>query len=804
MFKKYKKYSIESKLPTSSSSPFLPASASLSLPSASSLESSLEKLLSGQTTSFNIQDYYSKGKLHLETVAFHEDETLERKNLNGRNDEIDEKFLDDRNLYFGDIILVFPNPDEQGLRKNIKVMKALKVYQKSFDTDYDSGQNAFEDALFKAFFKAFEELPDFNGKQDTKGNFFQNFVKEIEIQEINKIDGRKSKSILQKNKFQFNVKNIINLNRLKINTKNKESDKVLNQSNSLATKPHSRLKNIKKIIMKKMLSQDKKLLISDKHLYVGAITNRKLKDGQSKNITQDFSTLMRNTILTKLSCQAGFKSRSFVSSSGEFIFTVLYSRDFNLKITAEKDSFNKQVSLAFSDLLSLEPVDNKRRPLRLNTWLKDDINPSMTKYFLFLKPKILQLLKDINYKLISRELRIDHFEENQEISENDNVSDELWNAYYDYLNILNENIKKIRKRFKDNPTLFFTKKNTRAPKEKFSNSKPKGFRSTSLYHIPMTSHSPLDPSETDNPYVDSLNTSPNPQSSTALVPNQFNYKALNSLNRKNTGCSSNDLNTKKFKNELRKNISEEFKELFLKALEVVNYQYKKKILATIWDYNRMDYKEAFFDYFITPKNKSFKVRQKLDSMWKRFVVTETGFHSLFNRMERLKLADNTLSKFINMPFLLEEGIVQDCFVLNDLVYLTGVSAWETANLKKRLPTEMLKTLKFATTEEDGDLESGMIEKSFLQRKDTVIRIIEKQKVHNLNLEFEFKWTKPTYVPLEKLRDYYGEKVINSINFKGYYNNLGCFIFPIHFKIYKPYDPDRFVFDHICYCWEYYY
>lgn len=769
-----KRHSLNSKDLSPSSAPFLPVSVSHAPFSAPCLESCLEKLLSGEITSINLQDFDSKGKLKSETEeeeALPEVDILKKENLKGSNDENDEKFLDDRNLYFGDVILVFPNPEQQGVRKSVKVMKALKVYQKAFDTDYYSGQTVFEDALFKAFFIAFENLPDFNGKHENKRNLFQNFVEEIELQELKKRDSRKSKSIQQRNNLKLDVKKVMNLNRfLKPNEIQKEESEVKFK----LTRSTSHLKNIKKILMKKMFSQDKKIMIPDKNLYGGTMPNRKMKNEQSKNITQDFSTLMRNTILAKLSCQAGFKSRSFVSSSGEYIFTVLYSRDFNLKITAEKDSFNKQVSLALSDLLSLEPVDRKRRPLRLNTWLKDEFNSAMTKYFVFLKPKILHLLKEINYKMISRELRTDYFEENFEINENDNVPDELWNAYYDYLNILNENIKRIRKRFRERPTICFTNKKTpKTVKKKPNDAKPVGGRSTSLFHLPIdsspflpfSSPPPLRNTETvQNPFANLMNTStsPLPVSST-LSPNKSKFNPLNKMNSNIRGSSPNNMHTKKFKNELRRDISEEFKELFVKALELVNYQYKKKILITIWDYNRMDYKEAFFDYFITPKNKSFKVRQKLDAMWKRFVVTETGFHSLFNKMERLKLADNTLNKFINMPFLLEENIVQDCFVLNDLLYLTGISAWDTANIKKQLETEMLRTLKFTTTEEEnGDIESGLIEKAFLQRKDTLIKNIEKDKVNNLTLEFEFKWTKPTFVPLEKLRNYYGEKVFTLI------------------------------------------
>ena len=64
--------------------------------------------------------------------------------------------------------------------------------------------------------------------------------------------------------------------------------------------------------------------------------------------------------------KAGFHIRNFLSKEGQYIFTVVYADDENLKITAQKDGLQKCLNLEFSDVLSLEPVDNTLRPMRLN------------------------------------------------------------------------------------------------------------------------------------------------------------------------------------------------------------------------------------------------------------------------------------------------------------------------------------------------------------------------------------------------------------------------------------------------------
>ena len=117
--------------------------------------------------------------------------------------------------------------------------------------------------------------------------------------------------------------------------------------------------------------------------------------------------LSSKKILLKLA-RAGFKIRSFLSADGSKIFSVLYSCDDNLKKAAEKEGLTKSLNLEFTDLLSLEPVDKAFRPLRLNNrlWKPEEYKGKLTPFFVYIRPKVIELLDQINFKLIARECNL--------------------------------------------------------------------------------------------------------------------------------------------------------------------------------------------------------------------------------------------------------------------------------------------------------------------------------------------------------------------------------------------------------------
>lgn len=85
---------------------------------------------------------------------------------------------------------------------------------------------------------------------------------------------------------------------------------------------------------------------------------------------KDFLTVIRQAMGLRLTRETGIRTRSFLSQDGKTIFMVLYANFNNLLALAEDKEIHTEIDIGFCDLMSLEPVDSRLRPLRLNTDLK--------------------------------------------------------------------------------------------------------------------------------------------------------------------------------------------------------------------------------------------------------------------------------------------------------------------------------------------------------------------------------------------------------------------------------------------------
>jgi hypothetical protein len=163
--------------------------------------------------------------------------------------------------------------------------------------------------------------------------------------------------------------------------------------------------------------------------------------------TNDFLTLMRKCICTVLANQ-GFLMREVFVNKGKQIAVVLTLPEINLQKTAAEMALVRPLEFGVADLISLEPVDSKGRPLRTNALLLDKdlferhylrgVSESKKKELQALRSDIISLIeKDCSMKKIVRlgggvwaEYKIDI---ETGIFDHDEISVDQLKIYRDYL-----------------------------------------------------------------------------------------------------------------------------------------------------------------------------------------------------------------------------------------------------------------------------------------------------------------------------------------------------------------------------------
>jgi len=161
----------------------------------------------------------------------------------------------------------------------------------------------------------------------------------------------------------------------------------------------------------------------------------------SLSAPKDFSTLMRNIVLSKLVLNLGISSRQILSSNGRYIYISLYAGDHVLELEAERTEFNGQFSVAMTDIRSLEPCDQLQRP------------------FLNLeKPSYVQDVIDEVHQLASGFIDLKGVASEEEVYQPSGVTIEVWNTYRMYLYEICQGLRMCQKQgSKSYKRLFFSK-----------------------------------------------------------------------------------------------------------------------------------------------------------------------------------------------------------------------------------------------------------------------------------------------------------------------------------------------------------
>jgi hypothetical protein len=103
-----------------------------------------------------------------------------------------------------------------------------------------------------------------------------------------------------------------------------------------------------------------------------------------------------------------------LSFNNQYIYSVIYTDEENLRVTAQLDKIKKALSLEFSDILSLDLVDKTLRPLRMNPiiWSENqefddtkkgkDLRQKFKQFSIF-REKLKSLIEEVDYKKLARE-----------------------------------------------------------------------------------------------------------------------------------------------------------------------------------------------------------------------------------------------------------------------------------------------------------------------------------------------------------------------------------------------------------------
>ena len=251
----------------------------------------------------------------------------------------------EKDFNLGDFALLFINPDrptnkENSLRNSISLKSALRHFDSLTDTSFDYPlKKSFLRKLRIAYKKVFLLLKNSKIKKNKK--------KQGELENL--IDKNKDNDNLSyedndadSTEFKENETNTIDM------------DANLDNSNE---------NDVRKCVFAGSFFNKTEVQNNDNEIEETSFTWKR-----SLHHVSDFLTLSRQTIYLIFAFN-GIVVREFLTSDGNFFVGVCYAQSENLKYLAEKMALPKQLDIGFVDLMSLEPVDLKNRPLRANNAL---------------------------------------------------------------------------------------------------------------------------------------------------------------------------------------------------------------------------------------------------------------------------------------------------------------------------------------------------------------------------------------------------------------------------------------------------
>ncbi|CAD8131835.1 unnamed protein product [Paramecium octaurelia] len=440
---------------------------------------------------------------------------------------------------------------------------------------------------------------------------------------------------------------------------------------------------------------------------------------RSQEDTNDVLTLIRQIMLIQI-MMSGFSVKSCITDDGKYILCRLYAHEENLKSLAERQKLKKKLNFWFTDLFSLEPVDNCFRPLRLNNriWKPNDYD-DVTEMFLYLRPKIIKLIDEINFKRVSRETnqsringQLFQYGKMDLQDDEEQPTDEQWFAYYQYLVHLEKEISKHRKHFKIESDVAAIINKQLKPYDLYviRNQKKEEIKKLNKHNI----------KEECNRYHQQ-------------EIKKIQQRVFSAIQEYQDFLTEDQVpNSKLIKLFKKERLASNYQSIFEEALKVANSQ--KKLLFTIWDLIDVQRLEPYVVYSKPSMLISPIMKFQHIMCWCKYQINEFKKISLFSTSERLKLTDQAINNMFQLNDLINQKVVSQFFCVNDHYELFG---------------------HLSSNQNDLILEDDFYRK----------------KMYHLEFEWAFNIQKPWSAPIVLICDYYGQKIGLYFYYQTYYTKM---------------------------------
>ncbi|CAD8057339.1 unnamed protein product [Paramecium sonneborni] len=443
------------------------------------------------------------------------------------------------------------------------------------------------------------------------------------------------------------------------------------------------------------------------------------KWNRSDEDTSDVLTLIRQIMLIQIMIN-GFSVKSCITDDGRFILCRLYAHEENLKTLAQRQKLKKKLNFWFTDLFSMEPVDNCYRPLRLNNriWKPNDYD-DVTEMFLYLRPKIIKLLDEINFKRVSRETnqsringQLFQYGKMDLQDDEDQPTDEQWFAFYQYLVHLEKEISKLRKNFKIDSDV--------------SAIINKQLKPYDLYVIRNQKKEEIKKLNKNNIKDESNRIH-------QIEIKKIQQRVFNVIQEYQHFLTEDQVpHTKLIKLFKKERLASNYQSIFEEALKVANSQ--KQLLFTIWDLIDVQRLEPYVVYSKPSMLISPLMKLQHIMCWCKYQINEFKKISLFSSSERLKLTDQAINNMFLLNDLISKKVVSQFFCVNDHYELFG---------------------HLSCSQNDFMLEDDFYRK----------------KIYHLEFEWSFNIQKPWSAPIVLICDYYGQKIGLYFYYQTYYTKM---------------------------------